>query len=100
LPGPDEAGDCLPFLLKLCKKRFRATDEIGWLDQHRVCAILPCTAAEGAWKVVEEICRSFPDNITPPLCTVHTFLSGPAKGNGQAGERIAANGDSSPEDAE
>jgi lipopolysaccharide/colanic/teichoic acid biosynthesis glycosyltransferase len=87
-----DANDCLPLLVRMCKKRFRVTDEIGWLNKRRVCAILPCTDAAGAWKVADDICRSFPDDIMPPLCTVHTFSSSPTNGSGHSRNNIVAKG--------
>jgi lipopolysaccharide/colanic/teichoic acid biosynthesis glycosyltransferase len=35
-------------LARLLCQRARGTDEIGWFDSHRICAVLPDTSAEGA----------------------------------------------------
>jgi lipopolysaccharide/colanic/teichoic acid biosynthesis glycosyltransferase len=88
---PQESKTCLQFLIKSCKERLRGTDEIGWLDAQSICAILPGTGEEGARKVVDDICLGFPDQITPPLCTVHAFVGGPGEGNVSAEETLASN---------
>lgn len=44
--------------LRLCKivlDQIRATDEIGQFDRHTVCAILPDTDPEGAWKLIDRV---------------------------------------------
>lgn len=43
------------------KKRLRTTDELGWLDDDRLCAVLSATLPTGAWKVAAEIQMNFPD---------------------------------------
>ncbi len=56
--------------------RLRATDSAGWLDAHRIAAILPFTPTAGAWKVAEDICRLFPATVPQPLVEVLTYPSG------------------------
>lgn len=44
--------------LRLCKivlDEVRATDEVGQFDRHTVCAILPDTAPDGAWKLIDRV---------------------------------------------
>jgi lipopolysaccharide/colanic/teichoic acid biosynthesis glycosyltransferase len=44
--------------LRLCKivlDQIRATDELGQFDRHTVCAILPDTAPDGAWKLIDRV---------------------------------------------
>jgi lipopolysaccharide/colanic/teichoic acid biosynthesis glycosyltransferase len=87
------------WLVKILKARLRSTDEAGWLDDRQVCAVLPNTPPEGAWKVVEDVCRHFPAHVPPPLCTVYSYPSGPPRpeGDAPAGELAAtANGAACP----
>lgn len=35
--------------------RLRLTDELGWLDDYQLCAVLSTTLPNGAWKVAESI---------------------------------------------
>jgi lipopolysaccharide/colanic/teichoic acid biosynthesis glycosyltransferase len=64
--------------------RLRVTDEAGWLDADRVCAVLPFTPAAGAWKVADDVALQFPDDLPPPICTVYSYPSGniPSAGDG------------------
>ncbi len=63
-------------LAKLLPDRLRMTDEAGWLDDDRVCAILPFTPPGGAVKVADDLCLLFPENVPPPICTVFAYPSG------------------------
>src|SRR5689334_15329032 len=36
---------------KILRSRLRTLDETGWLDEVRICAVLPATPPQGAWKV-------------------------------------------------
>lgn len=49
--GPAE----LRRLTRVLKRRLRTTDEIGWLDQQRLAAVLPSTPADGAWTVARDV---------------------------------------------
>jgi lipopolysaccharide/colanic/teichoic acid biosynthesis glycosyltransferase len=43
------------------------------LDVRRICAALPGTPVEGAWKVAGDVCRNLPANVPPPHCTVYCY---------------------------
>ncbi len=58
------------------RTRLRISDKYGMLDAQRVCAILPSTSAEGAWKVTEDIVLSYPTDSLPPFCEVLCYPSG------------------------
>jgi lipopolysaccharide/colanic/teichoic acid biosynthesis glycosyltransferase len=62
--------ECLSDILG---RRLRNTDLAGWLDDDRVAATLPGTPAAGAWRVAEDVCREFPENIPAPVCTILTY---------------------------
>jgi lipopolysaccharide/colanic/teichoic acid biosynthesis glycosyltransferase len=85
--GNQEAA--LRHLEKVLRRRLRCTDEAGWLREGCLGLILPGTPAEGAWKLADDICRSFPEHLPPPACTVHAYpwdLGLPRPGrNGAAG---------------
>jgi lipopolysaccharide/colanic/teichoic acid biosynthesis glycosyltransferase len=53
----------------------RATDEIGWLEDHVIGVVLPNTTAYGAWKLAEDICLECLDDLSPPVCTVYSYPS-------------------------
>jgi len=53
--------------------RLRVTDEFGWLDDRRIGAVLPTTTAAGAWKVADDVCQEFPEDLPPPICTVYSY---------------------------
>lgn len=60
-------------LAMVLRDRLRITDDAGWLDERRIGALLPCTPAEGAWKVADDVCLRFPLDELPPLCTVYLY---------------------------
>ena len=78
----DEAT--LAALVSALVARIRSTDDVGWLDEHRICVVLPSTGMEGARKVAENACLALPDNVPTPVCTVFVYPSGPAQGEEQA----------------
>jgi lipopolysaccharide/colanic/teichoic acid biosynthesis glycosyltransferase len=55
--SPDMQAGKMHRLAKVLCHRARATDEIGWFDQHRTLAILPDTPATGAREFVIDITR-------------------------------------------
>lgn len=71
----------------LCE-RLRTTDEAGWLDDGRICTVLPGTPPEGAWKVANDVFQVFPDCMSLPTCTIYTYPShGLPVPDGAGGER-------------
>lgn len=74
---PKEPALLLP-LIDVLRQRLRNTDEIGWLDDRRLCAVLPDTPALGAWKVVDDVARSLPGEQLLPGCVVHTYPDQPS----------------------
>jgi lipopolysaccharide/colanic/teichoic acid biosynthesis glycosyltransferase len=63
-------------LLRLARTvltRSRTTDEVGWYDDHTVCALLPDTAAEGATRFADNVAGAFEDPSQRPQVTVYTY---------------------------
>jgi lipopolysaccharide/colanic/teichoic acid biosynthesis glycosyltransferase len=60
-------------LSEILGRRLRTTDFTGWLDDHRIAASLPGTPAAGAWRLAEDICHQFPDEVPAPVCTILTY---------------------------
>jgi lipopolysaccharide/colanic/teichoic acid biosynthesis glycosyltransferase len=54
-------------------RRLRNTDLTGWLDDHRIAASLPGTPAAGAWRLAEDVCHQFPEDVPAPVCTILTY---------------------------
>ena len=75
-PRGDDATATWAILAPVLRSRLRVTDEAGWLDDEAVCAVLPFTPAAGAWKVADDVCLMFPDEVPPPVCTVYSYPSG------------------------
>jgi lipopolysaccharide/colanic/teichoic acid biosynthesis glycosyltransferase len=73
-PRCPEAERATPVLLaKILPARLRSTDEVGWLDDRQVAVVLPTTSATGAWKVADDVCLEFPEDVPPPICTVYAY---------------------------
>jgi lipopolysaccharide/colanic/teichoic acid biosynthesis glycosyltransferase len=69
-------------LARALRGRLRITDEVGWLDGRHLCAVLPGAAAEGAWRVLDDILASPGVARTRLVCTVYVY---PAEGPGAGG---------------
>jgi lipopolysaccharide/colanic/teichoic acid biosynthesis glycosyltransferase len=79
-------------LLKILKGRLRSTDELGWLDEQRICVVFPNTGPRGAWTVVDDVGRMLPADVLPLRCQVYSYPSAPA-GRGGGRELGAAEED-------
>jgi lipopolysaccharide/colanic/teichoic acid biosynthesis glycosyltransferase len=64
-----------PCLAGILQKRLRLTDLVGWLDDRRIGVIFPNTPAEGAWRVADDVCAQFPEQIPAPDCSVLLYPS-------------------------
>ncbi len=71
----ESAKETFVSLVKILRRRLRYTDDLGWLDADHVAAVLPSTPLSGAMKVVDDVCRVFPTDRWPPLCTVYCYPS-------------------------
>jgi lipopolysaccharide/colanic/teichoic acid biosynthesis glycosyltransferase len=88
--GRDRAGQTSgwPVLVKTLRARLRFTDEVGWLEEGQLCAVLGGTGAEGAAKVVHDINQMLAADFPTLSCTIYTYPS-----DGPAPERIVASGE-------
>jgi lipopolysaccharide/colanic/teichoic acid biosynthesis glycosyltransferase len=62
-------------LAHLLAERIRSTDEVGWFDNKRIGVILPYACAKGAYKLANEICKTFDPETSAPKYIVHTYPS-------------------------
>jgi lipopolysaccharide/colanic/teichoic acid biosynthesis glycosyltransferase len=85
--------------------RVRATDEVGWYDEHRIAAILPETTKAGAQCFVHDVCARVSDKEPPySYCKIYCYPStwidessdhrgnGNGNGNGHSGNGHSGNG--------
>jgi lipopolysaccharide/colanic/teichoic acid biosynthesis glycosyltransferase len=79
----------LTWLVKILQGRLRSIDEIGWLDERHICAVLPGADPLGAERVVAHVCLNFPVNVAPPVTVVYSYPSDPVDGERDS----AASGD-------
>jgi lipopolysaccharide/colanic/teichoic acid biosynthesis glycosyltransferase len=88
----DAAAATWALLSDVLADRLRMTDEAGWLDDERVCAILPFTPPAGAAKLAEDVCGLFPPGLPKPVCAVYSYPSGnlPAGRDGETAGKPAA----------
>lgn len=61
---PKDAAALPPLLCSLLTRKVRCYDEIGWIDEQHIGAILPATPVEGALRFADNICRF----MTPKEC--------------------------------
>jgi lipopolysaccharide/colanic/teichoic acid biosynthesis glycosyltransferase len=73
------------------------TDDAGWLKDGLLAAVLPHTPSPDAWKLADDLCRGFPEDLPPPLCEVYCYPTDPGedgqgwtKALGQASDGPAA----------
>lgn len=71
----DHAGATTRRLAKALVGRLRAIDQVGWLADGRLAALLPYTPADGAWNVADDICLTLPYRIAPPVVEVFVYPS-------------------------
>lgn len=70
---PQTGRDTLAHLASYLRHRLRCTDDVGWIDDCRIGAVLPDTPASGAWKVADDACLSFSSEHLPPVCEVYVY---------------------------
>ncbi len=62
-----------PRLEDVLKARLRIMDEAGWFDQSRIGVLMPYTSPQGAWHMVEDVCRLMQGALSPSDCRVYTY---------------------------
>src|SRR5262245_14215475 len=70
---PQTARAVLPDLVRFLCHRLRAIDEIGWLSDGRLAALLPYTTVDGANKVADDAFAALVDCEAPPVCEVFSY---------------------------
>ena len=91
LDGPSAAGKRRSTrakrLEKIVCRCIRASDEMGRTASAGICAVLPDTAAEGAWKFAARVTHAAGRHHTPTGCAVYTYPTDvpPDGGNRDAG---------------
>ena len=68
--GPPEVWARLVHVLR---SRLRLSDEVGWLEDGQLCAVLAGSGAEGAWKVIRDVKHRLANNVPPVCCTVYVY---------------------------
>jgi len=66
------ATDVWGKLVQALRSRIRFTDEVGWLEDGQLCAVLPGTGTEGARKVLADVNEQQATDSSL-ACTVHTY---------------------------
>jgi lipopolysaccharide/colanic/teichoic acid biosynthesis glycosyltransferase len=69
------AHDSHSRLAEVLRRQLTAADEVGWFDEERIAVILPDASKDDAWKLADEVCRSFSLETIPPLCEVFVYPS-------------------------
>lgn len=70
-------AEALAQLAGFLRERLRDTDEVGWLDTGRLCAVLPDTPLAGAYKVADEALQAVPVEMGTVGCVVYTYPDHP-----------------------
>ena len=101
--NPQKDNDLAPLLIaSLLSRRHRAIDEVGWLKDGTVAAVLPGTSPEGAWKFAKDVLTRTPRETLPSGCKVYTYptpwMSG-GNGGGKGPSRDITGKDESPADS-
>jgi lipopolysaccharide/colanic/teichoic acid biosynthesis glycosyltransferase len=60
-------------LAKTVLNRVRATDDVGWYDENHLGALLPDTAANGAWRFADQVCGLATRRGPRPLLSVYCY---------------------------
>ena len=68
----DMDNDNTQHLLSVLVSRIRISDEIGWFDRQ-IGLVLPDTPAEGAWKLIDDVCKELNRKTSSSFCTVYTY---------------------------
>jgi len=62
-----------PRLEDVLKGRLRIMDEAGWFDRSRLGVLMPYTSRQGAWHLIEDMCRLMRGALSPSDCRVYTY---------------------------
>jgi lipopolysaccharide/colanic/teichoic acid biosynthesis glycosyltransferase len=62
-------------MARILLSRTRATDDVGWFDEHRLCAVLSDTGPEGAQDFIRGIAQIAEKHGFRPGITIYTYPS-------------------------
>lgn len=83
-------------LSRIVLNEVRTTDEVGQYDRHTVCAILPETTPEGAWKLIDRVRQEAAKRGLTVEPVVYTYPSSwfdrHGDGSGSSGSRGSGTG--------
>src|SRR5512134_2697182 len=54
-------------------QRIHSTDDIGWLEDGNLAAVLPHTTPDGAWKFADNVRKTIQGNGSSPDCMVYAY---------------------------
>lgn len=72
-----------PRLADVLRGRLRVMDEAGWYDRSRLGVLMPYTPCEGAWRLIDDLCRLMEGELFPSDCRVYTYPHDEFCGNGE-----------------
>ncbi len=72
VPDLDPERKTLSCLAELLQARLRISDEVGFLSENQVCALLIATPEWGARKVIAEILAQLPPDVAQPDWKIYT----------------------------
>ncbi len=93
LPANGHNGDARRtfHLIEALKSRLRITDEAGWFDPSQIGVLMPYTAREGAWRLIEDLCALLDGDLAAADCSVYTYPCDRIDDNGESQEHNAQN---------
>jgi lipopolysaccharide/colanic/teichoic acid biosynthesis glycosyltransferase len=62
-----------PRLEDVLRGRLRIMDEAGWFDRSRIGVLMPYTSAQGAWRLIGDMCRLMRGTLSPSDCRVYRY---------------------------
>jgi lipopolysaccharide/colanic/teichoic acid biosynthesis glycosyltransferase len=62
-----------PRLIHALKQRLRVMDEAGWFEDGWIGVLMPYTPADGAWRMVKDVCQLTEGQPSPGDCRVYTY---------------------------
>jgi lipopolysaccharide/colanic/teichoic acid biosynthesis glycosyltransferase len=86
VPARDGTPEWSPFVRTL-RARLRLTDEAGWFDRSHLGVLMPYTSCQGAWHMIEDLCRRLEGRLSGSDCRVYIYPYDPPAGNNGQRER-------------
>jgi exopolysaccharide biosynthesis polyprenyl glycosylphosphotransferase len=96
LHGPEQTAAAWGRLVRVLKARLRFTDEVGWLEDDLLGAVLACTGTDGAGTVVHDVRERLATELTTLSWTIRVYPAKEAH-RGPTPARDSSNGNGVPE---